>query len=46
MKRTLSFYKKYLPFVFLNIVFLFAQAMCELALPGYMSDIIDKGIIP
>lgn len=46
MKRTLGFYKKYLPFVFLNIVFLFAQAMCELALPGYMSNIIDKGIIP
>lgn len=29
----------------LIIFFLFGQAMCELALPGYMSDIINKGII-
>jgi ATP-binding cassette subfamily B protein len=27
------------------VVLLFTQAMCELALPGYMSDIINKGII-
>ena len=27
------------------VVLLFTQAMCELALPGYMSDIINNGII-
>ena len=45
MKHTLRFYKKYIPFVFLIMGFLFAQAMCELALPGYMSDIINNGIV-
>ena len=29
----------------LIIAFLFGQAMCELALPGYMSDIINNGIV-
>ena len=29
----------------LIVGFLFGQAMCELALPGYMSDIIDDGIV-
>lgn len=29
----------------LTIVFLFCSAMCELALPAYMADIVDKGII-
>lgn len=41
----LRFFKPYIPFVVLIIGFLFGQAMCELALPGYMSDIINKGII-
>ena len=45
MKHTLKHYRKYIPFVFLVMIFLFGQAMCELALPGYMSDIIDNGIV-
>ena len=45
MKHTLLHYRKYLPFVFIIMVFLFGQAMCELALPGYMSDIINEGIV-
>ncbi len=45
MKYTLRYYVKYIPFVFLVMAFLFSQAMCELALPGYMSDIIDNGIV-
>lgn len=46
MKKSLAFFKHYLPLIFLVILCLFGQAMCELALPSYMSDIIDKGIIP
>jgi len=45
MKHTLKHYRKYLPFVFIVMAFLFGQAMCELALPGYMSDIINNGIV-
>jgi len=45
MKLTLSAYKKYIPMIAACIALLFGQAMCELALPQYMSDIIDKGII-
>lgn len=30
----------------LVVVCLFCQAMCELALPAYMSDIINNGIVP
>lgn len=32
-------------FMLLIIAVLFGQVMCELALPGYMSDIINKGIV-
>ncbi|MBQ9060703.1 MAG: ABC transporter ATP-binding protein [Firmicutes bacterium] len=46
MKHILHYYKNYIPFVFLIAAFLFGQAMCELALPGYMSDIINNGIVP
>jgi ABC-type multidrug transport system, ATPase and permease components len=45
MKTTLSYYKKYIPLMLIIVVLLFTQAMCELALPGYMSDIINNGII-
>ncbi|MBQ0078494.1 MAG: ABC transporter ATP-binding protein [Eubacterium sp.] len=45
MKTVLKYYKPYIPFVGLIIVFLFCQAMCELLLPGYMAKIIDLGII-
>ncbi len=45
MKTTLKYYKPYILYILLVIAFLFGQAMCELALPGYMSDIINNGII-
>lgn len=45
MKTTLRYYKRYIPVIILILAFLFGQAMCELALPGYMSDIINDGIV-
>lgn len=45
MKTVLKYYKPFLGFMVLNLAFLFGQAMCELALPGYMSDIINNGIV-
>lgn len=45
MKTVLKYYKPYIPFVILILAFLLGQAMCELALPGYMSDIINNGIV-
>lgn len=45
MKETLKYYKPYLPTILLVILALFGQAMCELTLPQYMSDIINNGII-
>lgn len=45
MARFLKFFKSYIPYIVLIVCFLFGQAMCELALPGYMSDIINHGII-
>ena len=45
MKYTLRHYRPYIPFMLLIVGFLFGQAMCELALPGYMSDIINNGIV-
>lgn len=45
MKQVLKYYKPYIPYVILIVLFLFGQAMCELALPSYMSDIIDDGIV-
>ena len=45
MKTTLKYYRSYILPIVLIIAFLFGQAMCELALPGYMSDIINNGIV-
>lgn len=45
MKTLMKYYKPYIFLVILNLAFLFGQAMCELALPGYMSDIINNGIV-
>lgn len=45
MKQVLKFFKPCIPAIILIIALLFGQAMCELALPGYMSDIINDGII-
>ena len=45
MKTVLRYYKKYVPFVFIILVVLFGQVMCELLLPTFMSDIINNGIV-
>ncbi|MDO4485989.1 MAG: ABC transporter ATP-binding protein [Bacillota bacterium] len=45
MKTLLKYYKPYVFIIIMNLAFLFGQAMCELALPGYMSDIINEGIV-
>ena len=45
MKTVLKCYKPYIPHIILIVLFLFGQAMCELALPGYMADIINLGIV-
>ena len=46
MRTVLGYYNKYIPAVIGIGLFLFGNAMCELALPGYMSDIINNGVIP
>lgn len=45
MRSVLGKYKKYIPQILLIILFLFGQAMGELLLPSYMSDIVNKGIV-
>ena len=45
MKIVFRYYKPYIWLIALILAFLFGQAMCELALPGYMSDIINNGIV-
>ena len=45
MRTVLKYYKRYVSLIILSLAFLFGQAMCELALPGYMSDIINNGIV-
>ncbi|NPV87720.1 MAG: ABC transporter ATP-binding protein [Anaerolineae bacterium] len=44
MLRILKYLKPFLPFILLNIVLLFLQANADLALPDYMSHIINIGI--
>ena len=43
MRTVFKYYKSYIPLIVGILAFLFGQAMCELALPGYMSDIINNG---
>jgi ATP-binding cassette subfamily B protein len=44
MFRLLKFLKPYLLWILLSIGLLFAQAMADLALPNYMSEIVNVGI--
>ncbi|MHA1673951.1 MAG: ABC transporter ATP-binding protein, partial [Promethearchaeota archaeon] len=44
MTRIIKYVKPYIPMVLLAIVLLFAQANFDLALPDYLSDIVDTGI--
>ncbi len=41
----MKYFKPYIPYILAAVVLLFVEAMLELALPGYMADIIDDGII-
>ena len=43
MKETMKYFKPYIPYILAAVALLFAEAMLELALPGYMADIIDDG---
>ena len=45
MKTVMRYYRHYIPMILCIVVLLFGQAMCELSLPGYMSDIINNGIV-
>ena len=44
MLRLLKYLKPYLLFVLITIGLLFVQAMADLALPNYMSEIVNIGI--
>lgn len=44
MLRLLKYTEPYIAAIILAIVLLFAQATCDLALPDFMSDIINEGI--
>ena len=44
MRRLLKYLKPYRGLILLSIVLLFAQAMCDLALPDLMSRIVNYGI--
>jgi len=44
MVRLLKYLKPYIPLVILAIVLLFVQAVANLALPNYLSRIVDNGI--
>lgn len=44
MLKIIRYVKPYTPFLLLSLFFLFVQAMSELALPDYMSRIVNTGI--
>lgn len=44
MLRLFKYLKPYILLILISIVLLFAQAMADLALPNYMSDIVNVGI--
>lgn len=44
MNKIYKYYKPYIVFVLMAFALLFVQAMCELSLPDYMSDIVANGI--
>ncbi|MHA1213534.1 MAG: hypothetical protein ACTSSH_13885 [Candidatus Heimdallarchaeota archaeon] len=44
MNKVIKYIKPYLLMVFLSIGLLFAQANLDLALPDYLSNIVDTGI--
>ena len=45
MKTVMKYYKPYIGLILLCVLVLFGEVFCELALPTYMSAIINKGIV-
>ncbi|MCL2835093.1 MAG: ABC transporter transmembrane domain-containing protein, partial [Treponema sp.] len=45
MSKVIEYLKPYLGILLLAIVLLSIQAMCDLALPDYMSDIVNNGVM-
>ena len=44
MIKLLKYAEPYILLIIAAIILLFGQAICDLSLPDYMSDIINKGI--
>lgn len=44
MTKLAKYLKPYLGAIFMALILLFVQAMCDLNLPNYMSDIVDTGL--
>lgn len=44
MTRLMKYAEPYIGMIILSIMLLFGQAMCDLALPDFMSDIVNTGI--
>lgn len=44
MARLLRYVEPYMTMIIIAIMLLFGQAVCDLSLPDYMSDIVNKGI--
>lgn len=44
MTRLMKYFEPYILFILLAVMLLFGQAICDLSLPDYMSDIVNKGI--
>lgn len=44
MTRLMKYAEPYIGMIILAIILLFGQAMCDLALPDFMSDIVNSGI--
>lgn len=45
MLKLRKYLKPFIGSIFVIVVFLFSQAMCELAMPDYMSSVVDVGIV-
>ena len=44
MKHLIKYYGKYALLIIAALLFLTGEAICELQLPGYMSDLITEGV--
>lgn len=44
MRRLLKYVKPYVPLILISVGLLFIQAMCDLSLPDFMSDIVNDGV--